>query len=460
MKILYSTLLIIFLISAKIPAQVSITPEQEKALKNEAKKWVDTYGSNLNNIGSSYLTVFDKTEVIEDIIKQFENDNVIVFNDLDISGTTPKDFKIRQHLGNIISWFTKEGVTFAFKNIKLSDVFLNKNDNSLFIKAELDREINGTNVYNKQINNTTKIDCYIKYIFQNNQISPKPIFYSISDRIDNMNNFTKVQVTTQSAGTIKISDDRKDIDAVVNAAKAKQEEIKKKIEDTDRKKAEAIAKAEAAKQNQKKYEEAKNMSMLGFSVYLSKIYNGEFHVAVTKGIFRFKQYINCIAQVEGGSYFKVPGKNIAKHDKVKEEAYFNTSDRLSYGSGLTGKAGVKIWLNLFRKMPFTLGYLYTSEKQTWDPKQSSKYFIQRTSKGRQYLCEFDFPFVSKIKNNYIRSFLYKLDFYVSYNKFNYIKYTAVNYTGSIAPIADIIKTKAEKISYWNFGFKVYIPLYY
>ncbi|HBX51824.1 MAG: hypothetical protein A2275_03435 [Bacteroidetes bacterium RIFOXYA12_FULL_35_11] len=459
-------------------AQVTITPAQENALKNEAKKWVDTYMSNLNNIGSPYIDVIDKTMIVEDILKQFENENVIVYNDLDPSGKTPKDFKARQHLGNIISWFPKEkgGIEFAAKNTNISDIFINKNDNSLFVKAETQRVVTGSNVNGASINNTSTIDFYIKYNIVNGQLQPKPIFYSVTEHIETKDRFTKVEIAQQAENTIKISDDRTEIDAVVNAAKAKQEEIQQKIQELEKAKMAAIARGEQAKQMESRFSGGdKYAGLFGFSIFLDKLYNGEFHFSANSTFFRIKHYVGFYISTEGGLFYKVPSQLITKKDKVPDGSYYNASDRLTFGSGVNGKIGFGTYFNI-KSYRCAISYLWYREQQNWDPynnnADSPNYFISRSARGRELIYFSDIPFGGKLstkiydvsKNKFYRAitwpfrYILNVDLYVGYRWQNNIDYTSSSVNNvSLAP-ASLTFTKENKLNHWFFGIRSYIPL--
>ncbi len=223
----------------------------------------------------------------------------------------------------------------------------------------------------------------------------------------------------------------------------------------------------------------KYSGLFGITFYYDKLYNGSFHFSVSRNIFKIKYYVGTYIVAEGGINYKVPSKLIAKHDKVADENYFYSSDRLTFGSGVTGKIGFGSYFNI-KSYSFAINYVWFREQHNWDPYNNqaaqANYFISRDSRGRELMLISDIPFFNRVRNKLYRagsnskikkvllwpvSHIFSLDFYMGYRWQKLVNYTpsSINPTAVVAPPAALNYTKENKLNYWFFGLRAYLPLY-
>ena len=65
MKLHYIFFSVLLFLSFSVLGQITLTPEIETKLRDDAKKWIETYLNNLNNLGSSAINPMEKTMIIE-----------------------------------------------------------------------------------------------------------------------------------------------------------------------------------------------------------------------------------------------------------------------------------------------------------------------------------------------------------------------------------------------------------
>jgi len=156
----------------------------------QAKERILNYYSALNLITGNKLENEEKTTVIyETIDKMFENDQVYVTNDIDLTNSTQTDFKIKDCLENIRLFYSNSEVSFRIDSIKVSEIY--KAKDFYFIKAEVFREM-VVSFNDQQKKNTKDLDFYVKFV--------PGLFacqiYSIKNHEDNLDQFTKARTST------------------------------------------------------------------------------------------------------------------------------------------------------------------------------------------------------------------------------------------------------------------------
>lgn len=155
----------------------------------QTKERIRSYYSSLNLLSGNKLENEEKTTVIyETIDKMFENEQVYVTNDIDLTNTTQTDFKIKDCLENIRLFYSNSEVSFRIDSMKVSEIY--KANNFYFIKVEVFREMT-VSFNNQQKKNTKDLDFYVKFI-------PGLLacqIYSIKNHEDNLNEFTKAKIS-------------------------------------------------------------------------------------------------------------------------------------------------------------------------------------------------------------------------------------------------------------------------
>jgi hypothetical protein len=241
------TIFLVLFLSNRALSQTTISPSQESVLNKEALNWLNTYSSNLNNIGASFYDQIEKSMFVDDIISQFENDKVLVLNNIDPQNYSSENIRIRQLLLNIINLYP-EGVQFAFSNINSSNVFYNSENKFFFIKMEYDCNVNGIHSSNSSYNSTKRLNMYLKFPLVGNEIDLKPQIYLIDTHKNNLADFVLAKV--EDKNDLSLSTNREEIDRIVKLANDKELEIKKKEK-------ELLDKKQLAQQEAKKAEEEK-----------------------------------------------------------------------------------------------------------------------------------------------------------------------------------------------------------
>jgi hypothetical protein len=161
--------------------QIEISSELEKnVLKGNAESTVKQFQSLLTNLGSNQFNYEEKESFILDcIISFFENEKVRVINDIEPEGS--EDYTVDVYLRNISIWFpAPKEVSFIYTIEKISDVYISDDHSYLFVKIEASRIIDGINNDNTKINNSIKLDIYLKFNIIGGQIKRKARIYSIT----------------------------------------------------------------------------------------------------------------------------------------------------------------------------------------------------------------------------------------------------------------------------------------
>ncbi len=380
-------IIIILFLPSIIFAQVAISPKTVKTLRDEAEKWVQTYSNNLNSLGSPYKNPMEKTMIIENTLRQFEGEDVVVYNDLDLSGKTQKDQKVRQYLGNIVTWFAKEGVNFSFQNIKISNIFVDKKTGNFFLKAEFDRTINGTSVNGMAATGTTKLDLYIKYVVANGEISAKPIIFSVTEHLDNLSSFTTAEVKEKTDNSATLSKDTKEIDEITKAAAEQEAELKKKQKETDQANFAADSVAENAKKAKKKYMNDRYGLRLSPRLYTSRLVEGVLQVGFAKNIIGAKNF-ELAASLSYGMQFKAITRQITFADSVRNDSLYDKMHFWNNAKGYVFRAEVHMH---FKQNKWYIGYMFNQEGQVWNNTYylqagtEVKYDVKRNAQGHYFM---------------------------------------------------------------------------
>ncbi len=227
-------------------------------LTESAKKWVANYYSNLNILGSKQFDMMKKSVLSQEIIEQFESDAVLVYNDIDPTFEKAADIDITTYLGDIVTLYGKEGVSFQHKEVSVSDLLISKNNKFLFLIATCERVINGTDNSARKISNTMKINFIVQYNIADSIIKRKPIFTAITDQSLASHNFIKLKLSDGTApveSRLVLEPSDEEVRAILNKTKENENENKKKEEELNQKinqNKEEAARAEAEKAEQEK----------------------------------------------------------------------------------------------------------------------------------------------------------------------------------------------------------------
>jgi hypothetical protein len=195
----FSLVLLIF-IGGNVLAQSpeKITFYQEKVHLKSAEKIIRDFYTNLNTIKD--LGNSEKQEFILSIIDgSFVDNNVIVCNDLDITGKTEKYKKIEDYLAGIDLLFPNSSVEIVLDSFIISKIFSSSSDSAddkfLFVKGEVKRVLSLS--FNDTVNNrdvkksySTILDVYVK--FGRGKTGHK--IYSIKEHEDNLSEFKLVTI--------------------------------------------------------------------------------------------------------------------------------------------------------------------------------------------------------------------------------------------------------------------------
>jgi hypothetical protein len=182
------TSFIIFLLLQTAISFSQITTGVADFYSAQAQERVMNYYSALNLICGNQLQNDEKGIIINETINEmFDNEQVYVYNDVDVTNTTQTDFKIKDCLENIRLFYSNSEIAFDVDYLKLSDVFEAKD--FYFYKAEVTRKM--IIIYNGQKKTDTKhLDFYIKFI--PNKLNCQ--IYSIKNHEDNISQFKKAVI--------------------------------------------------------------------------------------------------------------------------------------------------------------------------------------------------------------------------------------------------------------------------
>ncbi|MDY0302688.1 MAG: hypothetical protein RBR98_02760 [Candidatus Moranbacteria bacterium] len=271
-------ILLIFLKQAS--PQLIISKTESNLIKNEAKKWTEAYLANINSLGSTGFSIAEKSKLVEDAILLFENEDVVIYNDLDPTGKTPKEFKVYQYLGNIYTWFSKEGVSFSFNSINVSDIFVS-NSKFIFLKVHYLRKIDGVNLNGLKISNDVGVDLYIKFYIYDNTITLRPLIYSIAKHEDNLNQFTKAEILDESSmsATAKtnltsVSKENKEAEDIYKNALLKNKQLSEREVEINKEMQKAQQDIIAAQKEKEMAEKEKLLSQWKQNIVDDKLFDG------------------------------------------------------------------------------------------------------------------------------------------------------------------------------------------
>lgn len=161
--------------------QIEISSELEKnVLRGNAESTVKQFQSLLTNLGSNQFNFEEKESFILDGISSFfESEKVRVINDIEPEGS--EDYTVDVYLRNISIWFPPpKEVSFNYTIEKISDIYISDDHYYLFVKIEASRIIDGINNDSARINNSIKLDIYLKFNIIGGQIKRKARIYSIT----------------------------------------------------------------------------------------------------------------------------------------------------------------------------------------------------------------------------------------------------------------------------------------
>ncbi len=182
-------LILIILLLLKISSYSQINQSSVGLYSAQAKERILNYFAALNLLSGDKLENAEKGEIIfQTINDMFENEQVYVTNDIDLTGTTQKDFKIKDCLENIRLFYANSEVAFSIDSMKVSDVY--KANNFYFVKVEVFREMIVT-FNNKPMKDHKDLDFYVKFVpgLFDCQI------YSIKLHEDNLDQFAKARIS-------------------------------------------------------------------------------------------------------------------------------------------------------------------------------------------------------------------------------------------------------------------------
>jgi hypothetical protein len=168
------------------------------AYSKQADELIRNYFSQLDLLHGDRISVEDKGLVIKSIKSDFfENDDVIVCNDIDLSSNSVEFLKISTYLENIRLFHDASQDSYQLDSLFISDVFTAKD--FYFIKAEIVRKICIHTDKNPKCN-SSRIDAYMKFVSGKDDLK----IYSIKWHEDNLSQFKKPE-TTLSTSTQNIS---------------------------------------------------------------------------------------------------------------------------------------------------------------------------------------------------------------------------------------------------------------
>jgi hypothetical protein len=188
-------LIFIFFLIFYLNSFAQINPFLKKSVvdinKEKAEKRVRNFYSDLTLLGGNGVANEEKQIIINQTLRFFEDKQVYIFNDIDLTKKQPIYIESETYLNNIKLYYSNSTVEFEIDSLKISDVYAAKD--YYFLKVEVFREMTVT-LDNQKIKETNNLDFYIKYV-------PDLIdcqLYSIKLHEDNLNEFTPVKIIPDS----------------------------------------------------------------------------------------------------------------------------------------------------------------------------------------------------------------------------------------------------------------------
>mgnify|MGYP000850291306 FL=1 len=170
----------------------NLSPAQEKAYKDQALQLLKSFHNNLASIGDVTLNAADKKMYAGENLTKFDTDKGTVFNDLDPSGETGKEFSLKIYQNNITFWFPK-GAQFLFTNYTVSDIYFNQQENYLAVKIQYERSLKAENVKGVKIDDKKMLDAYIKFPFSiKDNMYGAPKIYKTNQQSDELSSLKKI----------------------------------------------------------------------------------------------------------------------------------------------------------------------------------------------------------------------------------------------------------------------------
>ncbi len=185
----------IFLLFATLAtsAQVSITTQMDKTLKDKAVAVIRNYTSQLNNIGSANFSQPDKEAFITKTLNMFESAQVNVYNDI---ADGSNEYDVQTYLQNIMTYYPQSygGVVFNYTFQPVKRIYIDKHQSYLFAKVPVSRTMVGANSRAVKMDNTKQIDVFVKFVLKNGEPVIKALIYNIQQHTDDFN-FTPVSIS-------------------------------------------------------------------------------------------------------------------------------------------------------------------------------------------------------------------------------------------------------------------------
>jgi len=133
-----------------LSAQQALSPEEIEQYRQQAVQMVSFLQYNLNALGDPEVSVKEKDIIInQSFSKLFASDKVQIEDDLDENRSVPINKNVQAYLKDIDFFFKKVEFTFQIQNIEQQ---VNQN-NQLFFKITLNRNLKGVTVDDEVVNN-------------------------------------------------------------------------------------------------------------------------------------------------------------------------------------------------------------------------------------------------------------------------------------------------------------------
>ncbi len=117
----------------------SIKADEKKYYKDETIKLIKDFQDYKNALGSDSYTFVEKMRLLSNKLDYFENNSVVIENDLLSIDRTSSRVKVDRYLKNIDLFFKK--ITFKLSIISIGELYIA--NNKLFIKIKVEKDING-----------------------------------------------------------------------------------------------------------------------------------------------------------------------------------------------------------------------------------------------------------------------------------------------------------------------------
>ena len=250
-------------------ADKTISQGDYKIIKTTASSRTEDYINFLSLLGIPGNPE-EREKFMQKALDLLENSSTVVVNDLDPNKSTTENFKAKNYLRNILSFYP-EGVNIFSEGLQVSQVFYDEKEDRYFVKATVTRSLEGKFKGEKAVQNTQKLDFYIKF-YQGKEKSSTRI-YLVDEHRENLHKFSPVRIVDDRSSSTSLFSDEEKKRLKKEKEKALEENqqlknqlssISMKLDEEARKRREAERKARVALREadkaQKEVEDIKNRS--------------------------------------------------------------------------------------------------------------------------------------------------------------------------------------------------------